>query len=143
MLNGLSHKESLYGTLPLSENNSHLRFQKMMEDKKRKDESFSTGIFEKGIQASKAKNELIFALVRMGTILYTHGILEAGKCRVSFFMRLKHSDLINSALEFLEMAKENATLLKKSGLKGLSVPELQLKLEKYRDSLEEKVLNFC
>lgn len=143
MYNGLNHKENSYGALNLYENSVHAKFQKMMEEKKRREESLSTGTFEKGIQASKAKNDLVFALVRMGTVLYTHGILEAGKCRVSFFMRLRHSDLIHYAAEFIEMAEENSSLLIKSGLKGLTAPELQSKLAKFQDSLEEKVLNYC
>jgi hypothetical protein len=143
MFEGFSHKENLYGSMPSIGENVHLKFQRLMEEKRKREESLSTGMFEKGIQASKAKNDLVFALVRMGTLLYTHGIVEAGKCRVSFFMRLKDGDLLHNASEFIEMAKENLSLLKKSGLKGLSVPELELKLKKFKDSLEEKVLNFC
>lgn len=143
MLNGLSHKDNLYGALPYDENNAHLKFQKLMEEKRRKEESFSTGTFEKGIQTSKAKNELVFALVRVGSVLYTHGVLEAGKGTLSFFMRLKHGDLLQSAAEFIMLARENSAMLKKAGLSRTAVQELQLKLEKFQASLEEKVLNFC
>lgn len=143
MFDGLSHKKNLYGATPLFEQNAHLKFQKMMEEKKKREESLSTGTFEKSIQASKAKNDLVFALVRMGTVLYSHGIVEAGKCRLSFFMRLKDLDLVQNAAEFIEIARENSSLLIKSGLKGLTAPELELRLEKFSDSIEEKVLNFC
>ncbi|HEX2865833.1 MAG TPA: hypothetical protein VHO03_02265 [Ignavibacteriales bacterium] len=143
MFNGLSHKEEIYGGLHLSEESTHLRFRKLVEEKRRKEESFSTGTFEKGIQTSKAKNELVFSLVRIGSVLYTNGVLEAGKGTLSFFMRLKHGDLIQAAYEFVAMARENSALLKKAGLNRTAVQELQRKLEKFQASLEEKVLNFC
>lgn len=151
MFNGFSHKKDLYGKddlfgmMPMPDKNAFpgSKFHQIIEEKRRREEYLSAGTFEKGIQASKAKNDLVFALVKMGAVLYNHGILEAGKCRVSYFMRLKHNDLVQNASEFIEMARENAALLKKSGLTRTVVPELELKLKRFEDSLEEKVLNYC
>ena len=145
MVNGLGHKENLYGALPIFEKDAlaDSRLRKLMEEKRRVEERFTTGTIEKGIQTSNAKNDLVFALVRLGSVLYTHGIVEAGKCRVSYFMRLKHGDLIQNASEFIEMAKENSSLLRKAGFNRLAIPILQSKLKKFEDSLEDKVLNYC
>lgn len=145
MLNGQTHKDELYGAMPLFGKNAPAAsgFKKLMEEKRRKEQNSSLGLFEKNIKTSNAKNDLVFALVRLGTVLYTHGVCEAGKYTLSFFMRLRHNDLIQNAMEFIELAGENSSVLKKAGLKKTVIQDLENKLKTFRNSLENKVLSFC
>lgn len=150
MINQHTTKANMYEPLPLFDKNAlgASRYQRLMEEVKNKEHKALTGVLEKSIQTSNAKDDLIFALVRVASVLYLYGIEDAdpkGRCRnsVSYFVRLKHNELLTNATEIIRTAKENSRQLKKSGVNASVLSDLQFKLEKFRNSLESKVLNFC
>lgn len=125
------------------------KLRKTIDEIKIKDRELSSDTLEKTILTYNAKDELVFALVPVTAALYNFakesGNLELKeKCRMSqsTLVRLRDNELLNKSIAMHHFAVNFLTRLGKYGIKKNVLQELNNKIEKFRDALDNKIVTF-
>jgi hypothetical protein len=125
------------------------KLRKAIDEIKIKDKELSSDTLEKTILTYNAKDELIFALVPVTAALYNfakeNGNIELKeKCRMSQsnLVRLRDNELLNKSIAMHHFALNYFSRLGKFGIRKNTLQDLNNKIEKFRNALDNKIVTF-
>lgn len=124
------------------------KLRKVMDEIRRKEKVLSSDILGKTIQSAKVKDELVFTLIPISTALFNYAkevddiALKAKvKAGQSYFVRLRDTELLDKS-EMLRLIGLNILpQLKKYGISLNTFHNLKLKIEEFRNALNNKVVS--
>lgn len=124
------------------------KLRKVMDEIRRKEKVLSSDILEKTIQSAKVKDELVFSLVPIAAALFNYAkeiddVALKAKVKVgqSYFVRLRDAELLDKS-EMLRLIGINILpQLKKYGITLSTFHNLKLKIEEFRNALNNKVVS--
>lgn len=124
------------------------KLRKVIDEIKRKEKVLSSDILEKTIQSAKVKDELIFSLIPISTALFNYAkeiddiqLKAKVKMGQSYFVRLRDTELLDKS-EMLRLLGINVLpQLKKYGITMNTLHNLKLKLDEFKNALNNKVVS--
>ncbi|MGE5399231.1 MAG: hypothetical protein ACM3S2_02445 [Ignavibacteriales bacterium] len=123
-----------------------IKLRKVMDEIRRKEKELSSEILEKTIINANRKDDLLVALVPVTSALFnfarqTNNVELREKTRLtqSHFIRLLDAELTNKAEAIRILALKHIVELKKFGITTNSIHNLGIKIEYFRNSLNNKI----
>lgn len=125
------------------------KLRRVIDEIELKEKEISSQTLEKTIQTSKAREELILKLTPMVTSMFTYSkqigdvyLKEKSRCTQSFLVRLRDSELIDKSNALRQLAGRHIDGLKGFGITKNFLNELEINIEQFKKSLENKITSF-
>lgn len=130
-------------------NSSVTKLRKIIDEIKRTEKELSSAILEKTIISSTAKEDLIVSLIPISYALFNFAresgdiqLKEKTRMSHSSFERMRDSQLLDKAGMLYMLSMLNLAKLKKFGITSEVLESVDLKVDLFRRSLDEKINTF-